>query len=535
MTGSTEAITPPASLVGLIGRDHGSIGEVFCARAAQSPSHPFLFWGEQSWTYAQALDEVVALGSWFLSNTDAERPRIATYLPNCPQAMWAWLAAACAGRVLVPINRKHRGGLLADMLVRSQAGILITEVAALADLEPALGPEFRTLVLIDEPSNAATSLPVDWRPFADLRGRGDIGAMTTSASDIACVMYTSGTTGRSKAVMVLHNQYVRGAARLVDSYQLCANDVFHNWLPLYHLGGQLHMTMTAIICGGAVALQPAFSTSRLWQEIRSRNCSVLCGFATILQFIWSLPAHPDDMSSPLRVGIFAGIPPELLRPFECRFGMQLAENYGMTEIDPITCPQPDIQPPEGSCGRANPDVELAILGPDDQLMPPGELGEIAVRPRAPNVLMGGYEGDADATLASCRNLWFHTGDYGVLDEQGFLFFRGRASHYIRRRGENVSTAELEDIMLRHPSIGECAAVGVPSEVGEEDIKLVVGLRDGESVRPQDLLAYATANMATFMVPRYIEFVSQLPRSELGKVKISDLRVRTAATWDALAR
>lgn len=526
-------IEPPRSLVRLLGRGEGHVAEAFLARTRCSPAAPFLRWHDQTWSYAQALARASELAAFLHGRLEPPRPRVATYLANCPEAMWTWLAATFAGVVIVPINRRHRGLLLEDMLERSRAGVLVTDADGLETLPPAARASFRTVLLVgDAPPPAAGGGIVV--PFEAARESRPLPPVSARPGDTACIIYTSGTTGRSKAVLVRHNQLVRGAARLVDGYELESSDVFHNWLPLYHIAGQLHMAMTAVICGGTVALLPTFSTSRFLDEVREYGCTVICGMASTVHFIWSLPPSPDDAALPLRVGIIGGIPAELHGPFEQRFAMKLGENYGMTEIDPITLPRPGHVPPRGSCGRASPDVEVRIIDVNGERAPAGVLGEIAVRPLVPHVLMAGYEGDEAATTAAMQDGCFRTGDFGVLDEWGNLYFKGRASHYIRRRGENVSASELEAVMLRHPAIAECAAVGVPSEVGEEEIKLVLVVREHATLSPESVHAFAQANLARFMVPRFVEIVAALPRGELGKVKVADLRHRSERTWDAAA-
>ena len=188
--------------------------------------------------------------------------------------------------------------------------------------------------------------------------------------------------------------------------------------------------------------------------------------------------------------------------------------------------------PLGSVGRPAHDVEVAILGSDERAAPTGEIGEIAVRPRVPDISMIGYEDDAAATIAAWRGLWLHTGDYGALDADGFLYFKGRAGDYIRRRGENVSATELAAILATHPSIAECAAVGVPSPLGEDDVKLVAAPKKGAELNPAEIHDFAARRMARFMVPRYIEIVARLPRSELGKIETLRLKGVGPDIWDA---
>ncbi|MDE0061284.1 MAG: AMP-binding protein [Gammaproteobacteria bacterium] len=523
----------PESLLSLLGRDSASIPEVFARRAERSPDATFLIWEGSAWSYRRSLEVITGFAGFLMRSAErAGRLRVATFLRNCPEAMWAWLGTCFAGGVAVPLNRNHRGALLTDMVRRSGATVLVTDARALSELP---SPESLGIDLVVLADTVPEKSAIPMLRFADAQDPRAYNAVRLTPSAPACLLYTSGTTGRSKAVLVPHNQYCRGAGHLVDSFGLRADDVFHNWLPLYHLGGQLHMTMTSVICGGAVALFPTFSRSQFRAQVRGTGASVLCGFEPILRFIWSLPRRASDARSSLRVGIFAGIPPDLKRKFESRFGIRIAENYGMTEADPITHPYPDVEPPDGSCGLAGRDFDISILGPDDRPLAPGNLGEIAVRPLVPDVMALGYESDRDAFRHAFRSNWFHTGDLGTLDEAGFLYFKGRLGNYIRRRGENVSVAELEEIVSGHDSVLECAAVAVPSEVGEDDIKLVVVPTRDSAITPSQMHAFAQSRMAAFMVPRYIEVVDALPRGELGKVKLAELKNVGLHVWDVLGQ
>jgi crotonobetaine/carnitine-CoA ligase len=525
----------PAALRELLGTADGTVAEAFLARARRDPHRPFLRWGEASWTYAQALAEAMAVAARLRALVVPEHPRVAMFLNNRPEAMWTWLGGMFAGMAVVPINRRHRGALLSDMLQRSHAAVLVADSEGLMVDVGELPSSMTRILVVDGAADAVAErrgVHVEVFPRAvravDPR---EVMAPVGGAAELACIIYTSGTTGRSKAVRIRHGQLVRGAARLVEGYGLRPDDVFHNWLPLYHVAGLLHMTMTAVLCGGCVALLPTFSTSRFREEVRQHGCTVLCGMAATLNFIGSIPPDPGDADLPLRVGIIGGIPAEIHDGLERRFGMTLGENYGMTEIDPITLPRPGHLPPRGSCGLPSPDVDVEIHDPAGRPSPPGVLGEIVVRSRVPELFMDGYEDDPVATAEVMRAGWFRTGDMGTLDGQGNLWFRGRMSHYIRHRGENVSTAELEQMMLRCEGIGECAAVGVPSAVGEEDIKLVVVRRPGIALSAEQVRAFAQGAMASFMVPRYVEFTAALPRNELGKVRIGELRGLGAGVAD----
>jgi len=520
----------PLSLRRLLGRGTATISEVFEARCAQSGSATFLVWQGRRWTYSEARREIVALAGYLQRLAGSGELRVATYLGNSPETMWGWLACAYAGAICVPLNRGHKGALLGDMLKDSGASVLITDSEGLLAFEMTALSRVQAVLLTDGDTQLAQADIPARVGMGEARDSDNWRMPQVSPGSIACVMFTSGTTGRSKGVRVPHNQYCRGAAWLVDAFGLGTTDVLHNWLPLFHLGGQLHMTMCAVVSGGAVALFPGFSTSAFAEEVESTGATVLCGFTAILHFMDSLPQGSETRCKTLRVGIFAGIPPDLGRRIAQRFGMRLGENYGMTEADPVTMPEPGVRSPDGSAGRGTPDFELAIVDADGRPVEPGVLGEIAFRPRQPDVMMAGYENASVGGSRAWRGEMFCTGDMGVLDADGFLFFRGRGMNYIRRRGENVSVDEVIDILQRHPKVKECAVVGVPSDVGEDDIKAIFVMN--EPVEPGELHRFATDNMARFMVPRYIEFASLIPRTDLGKLNIAELRRLGEGVWDA---
>jgi len=519
----------PASLLALLGRGTGTVSEVFVARCRASAARPFLIADDRRWSYAEA-EEIVRRVAGYLATVAGPAERVASFVGNRPEALWTWFGAAWAGLVYLPINREQRGELLADQLGRSGASVLVTEAAAVADLPEGLGAlGIRLVLLLDQ----LESLPVGWPPvvsWSAVNGAAPIDPVRRGPGDLAAIMFTSGTTGRSKAARLPHNLFVRNAARLVDGYRLRGDDVFHNWLPLCHLGGLLHMTMTAVIAGGTVALFPGFSASRFREQVDRTNATVICGFASILHFIWAQPPRADDPRCSLRVGIIGGIPGDLKRPFEERFGMWLGENYGMTEADPITLPTPGVDAADTS-GYPGGDFEVTVVDQYDRPAAPGALGEILIRPRVPSVMSLGYEGDDDATVIKWRNLWFHTGDWGELDGLGRLRFKGRAHHYIRRRGENVSVAEVERILGQHPAVADCVVVGVASPVGEQDVKAVVAVRPGARCDGAELRDYLVGRMAGFMVPRFIEFRAELGRTELGKVSLESARAITGDLFD----
>jgi crotonobetaine/carnitine-CoA ligase len=326
---------------------------------------------------------------------------------------------------------------------------------------------------------------------------------------VAGLLYTSGTTGRSKAAVLCHNHYVRSAARMAEAYGLGAGDVMNTWPPMLNVTGQTYMVLSSLVAGGAVAVFPGFSRRRFWDQVRATGATVTVGLGTIVPMLLSTPEAPGDADTTLRLAVLGGIPVEHIEPFERRFGTKLREAYGSTEADPVATPDPVHGAPPGSFGRPTPDFEMRIADAFDRPVPDGFMGQILVRPLVPDVMFRGYE-----------------------DDDGFYYFKGRDKFTIRRRGSNISVVELEEILAAHPDIAECVAVGVPAAVGEEDVKVAVVPRVGAALNRAEVRAFCAGRMARFMVPRYVEVRSSLPYTDLAKVKREEVGGIGPGVWDA---
>jgi crotonobetaine/carnitine-CoA ligase len=365
-------------------------------------------------------------------------------------------------------------------------------------------------------------------PWSAVAGHEPVIAEYATPSDTAEVLFTSGTTGRSKAVMLSHNQICRGAGWVAWSLGLGPDDVLHAWPPIFHVAAQIDGILPMVVGGGAAALYPRFSRSSFWAQVEESRATVFIGFANVLEWLSQLDPRPDDAESTLRAGIVGAVPAALARTFSERFGVRLHDSYGMTEVEPIAIPPPDRHVPPGAWGPPRPDLEVVVLDEDDVVLPVGATGQIAVRPRVPDIVTRGYEDDADATLAVMRNFWFHTGDLGRFDEDGNLWFVDRMRHAIRRRGENISSWEIEQVLLTHPAIDECCAVGIPDGLGEDDVLVAIVEAAGTEVELASLREWCAARMARFMVPRFAVIVDELPRTPVAKVikqEIPDLQGR----------
>lgn len=522
----------PAQLVALVGKGSATIGEVLAARVARTPDAPFIEHQRWRWTYAQGWEESRRCAG-FLAAQDLAGGRVATFLPKCPEAVFTWLGAALSRGVYIALNHAHRGAVLQDLVTRAGAGLLVTDRASWTLIGALLPAGLNRILFIDVLPDA---LPEGLTVFTwqDVATSAPAEPLAAEPGDLATLLYTSGTTGRSKAVKLPHNMYCRGAANLVDCFGYRSDDRFHDWMPLSHIGGQLHVTMTAIVAGACLVQFPSFSRQNFWSEVRSAEATVFSGFASILSLLLEAPPSPDDRRHKLRVGLIGNMPAETLTAFERRFGVTLLDTYGMSECEPLTLPRPGEMPP-GSCGRICPDFEVAILDEQDRKLPTGAAGRICVRPRVPHVMMLGYEGDAEATVAAWRNLWFHTTDRGRFDAEGFLYFIDRTKYAIRRGGENISAREVEQVFLAHPDVIACAAVGVADAVMGEEVKIVIVGRPDATLDMAAIHGYARERMAGFMVPRYIEIRDHLPYTDVGKLKREELGQSLAPVWDARHR
>lgn len=516
--GAAPGEAPPRNpLLDLVPAGAATVPALFAARAERTPEAAFLLWEGERWSYREAWEEIRRFAAWVASRRgDGPAPRVAGFLPNRPEALWAWLGTLAAGAVYVPLNRAHRGEILADMIRRAETRLLITDLDGERDLPAISDPPLEVLG--------------DW---------GEVAALDPAApllprpGDLAEVVYTSGTTGRSKAVELSHAQLCRGAGWIAWSFEMTAEDVFHAQLPLFHIAGQVDAVLPSVVGGGAIALYPGFSRSRFWDRVAASGSTLVVGFPNLYSLLHAEPPRGDDSHNSLRAGMSATMPPDFVAAFEARFGLRVREVYGMTEAEPMILPWPGEATPPGSCGRPSPDFEVEVRDEAGGLAAPGETGEIVCRSRVPEIVAGAYAADPEAPLPAPADGWFRSGDLGRVDERGFFYFGDRIRHAIRRRGESISSGELEAVVSGHPRVAEACAVGVPSPLGEEDVKVVVVAVEGEDVEPAELRAWCEGRMAAFMVPRFVEVVAALPRAETGKVLKEELRGVDGA-WDAEA-
>ena len=524
------------SLYSLVNADSASVPEVLRARAELTPDATFLWHEHRCWSFAEAL-ELSRRFAGFLNEIepDAKDLRVASFLPNRPEAIWSWFGCNLLDGVFVSINRDHRGSVLKDQLVRSGARILLAERGVDDAASLFQDTSIRHVVYVDSATDSSDASTIRAYDLEEALGAPSTESVTPRPDSAASLVFTSGTTGRSKACLIPHNQLCRGAGQVVDAMHLRPDDVVHDWLPLAHIASQIHMAMAALVSGARLAKFPRFSRSRFWDQVRTVGATVFSGQGTIGQMLLSEPERDDDCENSLRLGVLSAIPRLQRLQFERRFGVRVFDFYGMTEAEPVTVALPGPDRPPGCVGRATNDFEVAIFDELDRPVPPGTTGLIVLRPRVPSVMMVGYEGNDGIVAKPLHDSWFHTRDLGYLDDEGSLFFVEREKHSIRRGGENVSSGEVEAILLEHPDVVHCAVVGVDSALFGQEIKGVIVKRSDSDLSFESLHEWCKDKMATFMTPRYLEFRDRIPYTSFGKPEYDKLRVPVGPVWDAHAQ
>jgi len=463
--------------------------------------------------------------------------RVAMILPNSLTLVRLWFAAAKLGAIEVPLDPELRGRLLDHVLANSAPAVVCCHGSVLESLA---GRSPAAVVVVDgtaEDARAAGVTAARIHAFEELLdGEDSTPDAHVHRADPLAILYTSGTTGPAKGVLMPHNQFHAFTETFARNLELSADDSYYTPLPLFHADAQLFGVYFPLLYGTHGTIDGRFSASRYWDNVRASGATATNMLGAMAHILWKRAPAADDADNPLRVSQALPMIP-FRDAFERRFGLTLVTAYGQTETNFVTYDTPGDRR-EGSCGRPAPGFEVAVVDTEDRPLPAGESGEIVVRHEHPWTVSSGYYGMPEQTLASARNLWWHSGDRGHFDEDGWLYFDGRIKDVIRRRGVNISAHEVESIVDEHPAVLESAAIAVPSELSEDDIKIVVVARDGAELTVDDLIDHCVRHLPRHMVPRYVEVRrSALPRTPSEKVAKEALRAEgvTSETFDRESR
>ncbi len=455
-----------------------------------------------------------------------------------------WAGIAVGARIEVPVNTAYKGDMLRHVLAHSGARTAIVEAAYCARIAEVLDdvPELRTIVVRGGPVEAdahrhrgtgGAELPgrVSVHDFAELLTADPVRPGPPHVSDIATIIYTSGTEGRSKGVLCPHGHAFQTSASY--TFETTPDDVVLVMLPLFHAGGLFAGVYNALR-GGATAVLATFTASGFWDEVRRHGCTQTLLMGAMIEFLWRAPASAGDREHTLRnVTAVPAMP--YLTEFAERFGLNVTSSYGQSECGTVTLTDPGAARPF-LCGRPRSFIEMKVVDDDDVEVPPGVVGEFAVRSSEPWSMFSGFHRDPETTVHAWRNQWMHTGDAGYRQEDGQFVFVDRKKDALRRRGENVSSMEVERHLLARDDVAAAAIIAVPSEHLEDDIKAVLVLAEGAAFDPEAILREMVEKLPYFMVPRYYEAVVAFPMTQTHKVQKVELRRAgvTQSTWDCEA-
>lgn len=508
--------------------EFATVPELIAARAASLADQTAVSFEGSSCTFAELEQRAGQVHAWLSAAGIGPGDRVAMLMRNSLEFLYAWLGIARAGAVSVPINSALIGETLAYILDHSQASGLIADGDLLAVVDAAGDfPELRWRVAHGD--GAASSAPFR----AMLGSEGDAKDMPQlSGGSPMSIVYTSGTTGMPKGVVLPHQSYTNTGAYFAHHLGLTAEDRLHTCLPLFHCNAQQCTFMPAMHLGAQVALNAKFSVSNFWRWMRESQATTANLLGTMLTLLAKAPEVDGDRDNPLRYIIAGPIPERIYRSFEDRFGLKLVEGFGLSETGTMACMNPPDDMRVGTIGLPLEYTDLRIVDENDADVPAETPGEIVCRTHIEHSWMLGYYREPEKTAEAMRGGWFHTGDLGKEREDGYFVFLDRLKDSIRRRGENISSFLVEKAILENPGVLTCAVFGVPSELSEEDVKVVAVLRPGVEVSPSEIVDWCSERMADFMVPRYVEFRDSLPLTETGRVHKFKLRQEGVEwAWD----
>ncbi|MHB0980848.1 MAG: AMP-binding protein [Thermoleophilia bacterium] len=514
------------------------IGELVAERARRLGDRPFLRFKDRELTYGDMDRFSNRCANGFAGLGIAKGDKVSIMLPNCPEFLHLWFGAAKIGAVEVPINTSYKGEFLRHIVDQSDSRVLVIDQQYLDRvrlIQDDLKKLERIVVFGDASAGeaAAAGLRIPAMTYEQFASTSEAAVETdVQPWDPQSIIYTSGTTGVSKGALGCHKFWIVVAEKMLEIREGTADDVFYTFLPLYHFNAQVLTVLTALIAEARVVLSDKFSASRFWDDLRECGTTQFNYLGAVIPILAKQPERPDDLDNPVRVALGAGCPPDVMDQVEKRFGITCMEGFGMTEIGiPIHVSLHDRRP--GSCGKPFDIYDIELVDDQDVVVPVGEPGEIVFRPREPFTMMSEYYKMPEKTLEAFRNLWFHSGDLARKDADGYYYFVDRKKDALRRRGENISSFEVERAINTHPAVLESAAVAVKSELAEDEVKICVVLKPGQSLSPEALIAYADERMPHFAVPRYVEFLEALPKTPTERTQKYLLKQAgvTPGTWD----
>jgi crotonobetaine/carnitine-CoA ligase len=520
------------------GSYYRSLGQIIEDRAERCGDKAFLQFEEgKEFTYREVNGTVNRIANGLRKLGVEKGDKIALFLSNSLECVYLWFGVSKASAIDVPINLANKGGFLSHQINDSESKAIIIDrelIPRLKFIENDL-PRLEKVIVCSNSTRIEEmpKLRFDVIDYEELIGNtADCPNVIIKANEPQTIIYTSGTTGSAKGVVDPHAKICHSALEYIEAIRATEEDVFYTCLPVFHANARILCIYPAMLLGTKVVIYERFSASRFWEQIRKAKATVFNSLGAMANFIYNQPRKDDDNDNPVRVCAAFPMPAAIYEDFQKRYNLKVVEGYGLTEVAIITY-NPYDKPKIGSCGKETKSFEVRVVDENDFPVPPGTGGEIVARGRIPWVTSLGYWNMPEKTVELMRNHFYHTGDRGYLDKEGYMYFVDRMKDYIRRRGENISSFEIERVVNAHPKVAESAAVSVKSELSEDEVKIVVVLRKGEKLPPEQLLAFCEERMPYFAVPRYVELAESLPKTPNEKIQKSKLREAgiSTHTWD----
>lgn len=520
--------------------------------AASQPDSEFLVTPEEGrrFTYAEMLTSAEKVAStWYRAGAETG-DRVVIMAQNSSQLVRSWFGAAVGNLVEVPINTNYEGEFLRHQVVTVEPRWAVIDAAFaqrfVAVAEHARGIE-KFWVIEDGTGSRSAAIELlrangwsadEWESLED----GEIETLPKAKpEELGAIFFTSGTTGPSKGVAMPHSQLYFFAQEVVCFTRLTKADTYLTTTPLFHGNAQFMAVYPALIAGARAVVRPKFSASRWIDHVRDDGVTVTNFVGVMMDFAWKQPPRDNDLDNKLRCVYAAPTASSIVEAFKKRYGIEaFVDAFGLTETcAPIIAPYGVPRPPGAAGLAASQWFDIRLVDPEtDREVEVGEVGELVVRPVQPWTCSMGYYNMPEKTLEAWRNLWFHTGDALKKDEAGWFYFVDRYKDALRRRGENISSYEIEQAVLGHPAVVECAVIGVPADVeGGEDEVLAAVVCDGNGTPdPEEILSWCEGRVPAFAIPRYLRFTDDLPKTPSEKVRKAALRDEgiTPETYDRAA-
>ena len=526
-------------------RTKWTLPRVLREQAEKLGEKPFLrFGGKEPFSFRKTNALANKVANALAKRGVKKGDRVAVLMPNSDDYVIVWFGILKAGAVMVPVNTAYKAAFLQYILDSSDSKVLfiaeeyLDRMPPIAKQIPALE---RAVVWTRAGADGFDKSGFRFRGMesyaAFMKGaRASEPAVEVSFTDPARLMYTSGTTGRSKGVIRPSAADYSSARNCAEIMDVGPDDVYFTCLPLFHSNAMVMTVYPALIKGAQAVVEEKYSASRFWKWMNDYKVTRFNTVGTVSYFMWNTPPVPEEKTHRARLVLGSPAPHDIIEPFMKRFNISFMEGYGLTETGQCTWMRPGEPFRVGSCGKEAPGYEIKIADPQsDEEVKRGEVGEIVVRPRIPNIMLHYYNKMPEKTVEDFRNFWFHTGDAGWMDGDGYIYFMDRVKDYIRRRGENISSFEVEKTVSSHPQVEECAAVGVKATAGghaEDEVMVVIVPKKGTRPDPAQIVKFLEPLMPAFMIPRFIRFVKSLPKTGTQRVQKNKLREKgvTKDTW-----